>query len=144
MNLSTKQKQTLRHREQMCDCQAGGGWAWEFGISMCKLLSIGWINSKVLLYSTGNYIQHQVINRNGKEYLKRSVYMSVTESLCRTAEIGTTLQISYTSGKKARVLLAKDRHKGQWYRTERPKMKPQDYNQLILLPLALLTYVAHT
>ena len=29
---------------------------WEFGISRCKLLYIGWINNKVLLYSTGNYI----------------------------------------------------------------------------------------
>ena len=31
---------------------------WEFGISRCKLsiLFREWINSKVLLYSTGNYI----------------------------------------------------------------------------------------
>ena len=28
---------------------------WDFGISRCKLLYIGWIN-KVLLYSTGNPI----------------------------------------------------------------------------------------
>ena len=27
MNLSTKQKQTHRHREQTCGCQGGGGWA---------------------------------------------------------------------------------------------------------------------
>ena len=27
---------------------------WEFGISRCKLLYTGWINNKVLLYSTGN------------------------------------------------------------------------------------------
>ena len=26
MNLSTKQKQTHRHREQICGCQGGGGW----------------------------------------------------------------------------------------------------------------------
>ena len=25
---------------------------------------------KVLLYSTGNYVQYPVINRNGKEYVK--------------------------------------------------------------------------
>ena len=31
---------------------------------------IEWINSEVLLYSTGNYIQHPVINHNGKEYEK--------------------------------------------------------------------------
>ena len=56
---STKQKQTHRHREQTCGCQGGGGWGrmeWEFGISRCKLLHIGWINNKVLLCSTGNYI----------------------------------------------------------------------------------------
>ena len=31
----------------------------------------GWINNQVLFYSTGNYIQHSVINHNGKEYEKR-------------------------------------------------------------------------
>ena len=46
----------------------GGGMDWEFGISRCKLLDIEWINNKVLLYSTGNYIQYLVINHNGKEY----------------------------------------------------------------------------
>ena len=47
--------------------RAGGeGVDWEFGISRCKLLYIGWINSKVLLYSTGNCIKHPVINHNGK------------------------------------------------------------------------------
>ena len=44
---------------------------WEFGISRCKLLYIEWINNKVLLYSTGNYIQYPVINHNGKEYIHR-------------------------------------------------------------------------
>ena len=53
----------------------GGGKDWEFGISRCKLLYIGWINSKVLLYSTGNYIQYPVINHNGKEYEKECIYM---------------------------------------------------------------------
>ena len=68
---------------------------WEFGISRCKLLYIGWIN-KVPLYSTGNYIQCLVINHNGKEYLN-NVY--VTESLCCTAKIKTTLNINYISAK---------------------------------------------
>ena len=45
-----------------------GGIEWEVGISRCKLLYIEWINNKVLLYSTGNYIQYPVINHNGKEY----------------------------------------------------------------------------
>ena len=43
INLSTKQKQTLRHREQFCDWQGGkgeeeGGSEWAFGVSRCKLL----------------------------------------------------------------------------------------------------------
>ena len=47
---------------------------WEFGISRCKLVYIGWKNNKALLSSTGNYIQSPEINRNGKEYEK---YMCV-------------------------------------------------------------------
>ena len=41
---------------------------WEVGVSRCKLLRIGWINNKVLLYGTENYIHYPVINHNGKEY----------------------------------------------------------------------------
>ena len=46
-----------------------GGKDWEFGVSRCKLLHIGWIKNKVLLYSTGKYIQYPVINHNGEEYI---------------------------------------------------------------------------
>ena len=46
---------------------------WEFEVSGCKLLYVGWIN-KVLLYSTGNYIQYLVINHNGKEYEREYKY----------------------------------------------------------------------
>ena len=48
----------------------GEGMDWEFWISKCELLCIKWVNNKVLLYSTGNYIQYPVINHNGKEYEK--------------------------------------------------------------------------
>ena len=34
----------------------GRGMDWEFGVGRCKLLHLEWINNKVLLYSTGNYI----------------------------------------------------------------------------------------
>ena len=70
MNLSMKQKQTHKHREQTCGCRGwgGGGMDWEFGISRRKLLYIQWINNKVLLYGTENYIQHPMINHNGKEH----------------------------------------------------------------------------
>ena len=43
---------------------------WEFGVSRFKLLYIEWINDKVLLYSSGNYIQYPVIKHKGKEYGK--------------------------------------------------------------------------
>ena len=44
-------------------------------------------NSKVLLYSTGNYIQHLRINCNEEGYKKKNVYMHITEPLCCIAEI---------------------------------------------------------
>ena len=34
MNLSAKQKQTHRHREQTCGCQGGGGWGRD-GLRVC-------------------------------------------------------------------------------------------------------------
>ena len=71
----------------------GIGMEWEFWISRCKLVYRGWMNNKVLLYSTystGSYIQHPVINHNGKEY-EKNVYIRVTESLCCTPETNTTL-----------------------------------------------------
>ena len=68
---------------------------WNFGISKCKLLYIEWINTKVLLYSTGNQIQYHVENHNGTEYEKLCVYtcvcVCITESLCCTAEMNITL-----------------------------------------------------
>ena len=56
----------------------GGGKDWEFGTSRDKLLYIEWINSKVLLHSTENYIYYRVINHTGKEYKQ---YICITESL---------------------------------------------------------------
>ena len=55
--------------------EGGGGIDWKFGISRCKILHIGWINNKVLLCSTGNYFQYVVVNHNGKEYEKKSMYI---------------------------------------------------------------------
>ena len=54
----------------------GGGIDWEFGISRCKLVYIGWIN-KVLLDSIGNYIQYPVKNHHGKEYEKEYIYIYI-------------------------------------------------------------------
>ena len=57
----------------------GGEMDLEFGTSRCKRLHVEWKTNKVLLYSTGSYIQYPVINHNEKEY--------ITESPCCTAEI---------------------------------------------------------
>ena len=75
MNSSMTQKQNHRR----CGCQGGGGGGgieWEVGVSRRKLIYIGWINNKVLPYSTGNYIQYPVISHNGKEY-KKNAYIYV-------------------------------------------------------------------
>ena len=70
MNLSTKQKQSHRHRGQTCGCQEEE-MDWLFGVSRCKLLHLEWINNKVLIYSKGNYIQSPGINHNEKQYKVR-------------------------------------------------------------------------
>ena len=42
-------------------------------------------------YSTGSYIQYPVINHDGKSYKKECVCVYITESLCCTEEINTTM-----------------------------------------------------
>ena len=86
MNLSTKQKQTKRHREQTCGCQ--GGWWWER-----DRLGAWDQQRQTIMYRMDNQqgpiVQHRelysisCVNHNGKEYEK--------ESLCCAAEIKTTL-----------------------------------------------------
>ena len=46
-----------------------GGSVGSLGLADAILLYIGWINNRVLHYSTGNYVQYPVINHNGKEYV---------------------------------------------------------------------------
>ena len=63
MNLSLKQKQNHGRREQTVAAKGekvGGGMECEYGVSRCKLLYIEWIDNKVLLYSTENYIQYPI------------------------------------------------------------------------------------
>jgi len=93
MNLSTKQKHSYGHREQTC-CEGGGGGSGrdgEFGVSRCKPFHLECIDNKVLLYSTGNYIQSPRIDGDRRYYEKKNVYICLTGSLCCTAEIGTML-----------------------------------------------------
>ena len=58
-----------------------------------KLLHIEWINNKVLLYKTENYIQYHMINLE-KNISKKNV-LYITESLYCTAVI-TILYINHT------------------------------------------------
>ena len=53
----------------------GEGWIGNLGLADANS-SVEWINNKVLLYSTGNYIQQPMINRNGTEYGKK-IYIYV-------------------------------------------------------------------
>ena len=50
---------------------AGGGNILGVWVGRCKLLHLEWISHKLLMYSTGNYIQYPMISQNGKECFKR-------------------------------------------------------------------------
>ena len=100
MNLSTKQKQIHRHREQTCHCVGGGGVEGRTeSLELADTNYIEWINSEVLLYSTGNYIQHPVINHNGKEY-EKNVDGGLMDKLCPTLVTPETVasQASLSTG----------------------------------------------
>ena len=78
---------------------AGGEREWGAVVGRCKLLHIVWIN-KVLMYSTGNYSQYNVINHNGKDYFKKNVYMYIQLNHgCCTAIINTVNQLSFNEKK---------------------------------------------
>ena len=81
MNLPMKLKRNHRHKEQTNGCQgtgAGEGMEWEVGVSRCKLLYVEWINNKILLYNTENYIQYLMIKYNGENIFKRMCIYTYT------------------------------------------------------------------
>ena len=86
MSLSTKQ--THRHREQTDGSQGGAGGEGvdrEVRISRGKLLLyIESMDYKVLLYSTGDYMQYPVRNHNGKGYFKDKKVKVKVAQLCPT------------------------------------------------------------
>ena len=53
---------------------SGGRGGLGVGVNRCKLVYSEWINNKVLLYSTGEYIQYPVLNHNGRQYKKECIY----------------------------------------------------------------------
>ena len=105
INLSMKQKQTHRlglPRWRERGARRGIDWEFVVSIIVCinnKLLPIECINNKVLLSTTGTYIQYPEVNYDGKVY-KNNIYIYIhthTESLSWTAEINITFKINYTS-----------------------------------------------
>ena len=55
-------------------------------MSRCKLVNMQLINNKVLLYSTGSYIQHPLIL---EKIMKKNVCIAELLILCCTAVINT-------------------------------------------------------
>ena len=74
MSLFMKQKQTHRQKTNLL-LQKGEEINQEFGINIYTLLFVKQINNKVLLYSTGNYIEYPIIICNGNEYDKEDIQM---------------------------------------------------------------------
>ena len=70
MNLSMKQTASEAQRTDVTAEGEGdrGGVQWGVEVSRCKLLYVKWTNN-ILSYSIGNYIQHSMINHNGKGYI---------------------------------------------------------------------------
>ena len=62
---------------------------WEAGVSRCKLLHLEWINNKILLYDTRNYIQSPGIDCDEKNIKKECVCVCVCVWLL--PEMGATL-----------------------------------------------------
>ena len=63
-------------------------------VSRYKLLHMEWINNKVLLYSTENYIQYPMINYNGKY---NNIYTNITELLCCSRNQHNTIHQLYVN-----------------------------------------------
>ena len=57
--------------------EVGEGWIGNLGLADANYYMLEWINDKVLLYSTGNYIQYSMINHNGKEYVKKRMHIYI-------------------------------------------------------------------
>ena len=62
--LSKKQKQTYNIEKRLV-VDKGKGRIGSLGLPDANKYT-GWINNKILLYSTGNYIQYPMINHNGE------------------------------------------------------------------------------
>ena len=85
MNLSMKQKQTQRHRDQTCGCQGREGQGRDgLGIWDQQMQTIIYKTDKQqgLTVQYKDYIQHPVINHNGKGYEKEYIYTPTHIYMC--------------------------------------------------------------
>ena len=116
---------------------------WKFEISRCKLLFLGRINNKVLMCSTGNYIQYPMINHNEKIF--KNVHMCVTESLCCTAEIGTALSQLYFSKKKLKNEIKLKVDFKSWYlEKKKERLEVGSKGKRLRKSMKLLTFILRT
>ena len=76
----------------------------EFGISGNTLLHTEWINKKILLYSTGTYIQCPVINHHGEEH-KTRMCMFVQLNHCDVQRKYNIVNQLYFSKRKEKQLI---------------------------------------
>ena len=66
----TEPDSDIENRLVVAKGEGQGGMDWGFEISICELLSIGWMD-KVLLCITGNYSQHPIMEKNMKRNFKK-------------------------------------------------------------------------
>ena len=57
---------------------------WELGVSRCKIVYIGWVSNKVLLYSIRNCVQYPL-----SDIMEKNIF--IIEPLCCTAVINTVI-----------------------------------------------------
>ena len=100
INVSMKETQNQEQGDRLVAREGRERGEEEVGVPGCKLLYTGWINNKVRLHSTENYISYCIIKHNGKAFLKKRmyidiyvrvyIYMYTLEPLCCIAEINIT------------------------------------------------------
>ena len=66
INLYTKTETDSQTWRTVAREEGRSGVDWEFGVSRYKLLHLEWMDNRVLLYSTGNYIKSPGIGQDGK------------------------------------------------------------------------------
>ena len=100
MNLLMEQTDS-QTQKQTCGCPRGGKSRQTgiLGLADATFIYRMVINNKVLLHTTGNYVQYLMINHMEKN-VEKNACICITESLCCLVEMNTTLEITHTSIKQ--------------------------------------------